>query len=489
MKWREQAVTGLIWHIENEINTDGFQFERSIHYHKGDIENYFRVYQLAEINNIVLPESYINQFRKMFESLVLLAQPNKRLPVLQDDTDNPFAENNQMDDALTIGTIIFKDPSFRYFSTNKIPGSIYWLLGKNQLTSLDSIQGIKPEFGSVELEQTGYYVSRDGWDKNSMYMTISAGLSAKKPDHQHGDMLGIVAYANGHEILPNYQVRYKYPDFIFWKNSWVKNVALVDSITLGRRWKANRGKSGFGKWLFLPDPKVISWTKTANFDHFIGSHNGFDTVGVSYFREVLFLHDGFWIVGDYFESSGTHKYQQVWQGKYTSVLGSEIKKVFEDGSGLVIKQMMTDKFEISYGGKRDKYNSVFSVRKKGKYSFLTLLKPFEMDINTAEEIDPGPEDGDKWLLQKQSPNIKTNASLILTKNNTTIVMNCTYVSYRNISLEIDSPATLVLENENKGGNLLYLGRKTTNILKLDKDKIITGMTDDILTPGERIEFL
>jgi len=310
-KWKAQAIKGLTWHIENEINKDGFQFERSVHYHKGDIENYFRVYQLAEINDISLPDSYVSQFRKMFESLVLLAQPNKKLPVLQDDTDNPFAEKNQMDDALTIGAIIFNDSLFRYFSTDKIPGSIYWLMGKNQLTKLNSIEAIKPELGSAELEQTGYYIMRDGWDKNNLYMTISAGLSAHKPDHQHGDMLGLVAYANGHEILPNYQVRYKYPDYIFWKNSWVKNIALVDSITLGRRWKANRGKSGFGKWMFLPDPKVISWTKAENYDHFIGSHNGFDTVDVTYFREVLFLHDGFWIISDHFESSESHTYQQV----------------------------------------------------------------------------------------------------------------------------------------------------------------------------------
>jgi hypothetical protein len=54
-------------------------------------------------------------------------------------------------------------------------------------------------------------------------------VDAKKPDHQHGDILGIQAMANGQVISPNYQTRYSLTDFDFFKNSMVKNVALVDN--------------------------------------------------------------------------------------------------------------------------------------------------------------------------------------------------------------------------------------------------------------------
>ena len=88
---------------------------------------------------------------------------------------------------------------------------------------------------SVSFPTTGYYISRNGWDIHNNMMIISAGLDAFKPDHQHGDMLGIQAMANGKVVLPNYQVRYSLKDYGFFKNSMVKNIALVDGELQGKK--------------------------------------------------------------------------------------------------------------------------------------------------------------------------------------------------------------------------------------------------------------
>ena len=53
---------------------------------------------------------------------------------------------------------------------------------------------------------------REGWNSKDKMLVVSAGLDAKKPDHQHGDILGIQAMANENVILPNYQVRYSLKD-------------------------------------------------------------------------------------------------------------------------------------------------------------------------------------------------------------------------------------------------------------------------------------
>jgi len=148
---------------------------------------------------------------------------------------------------------------------------------------------------------------RNGWDENSVYMIITAGLSKKKPDHQHGDMLGIQAYANGNQILPNYQVRYPLEDYQLFKNSFVKNVALVDNIPQANNWIGNEGGSGFGKWGKIPIPKTLSWINNTTSDFFAGTHDGYDSLGVKYFREIVFIKDGFWIVRDNFISESTHE--------------------------------------------------------------------------------------------------------------------------------------------------------------------------------------
>lgn len=39
--WYQRSISILEEHLSKEVNPDGFQFERSVHYHMGDIENYF----------------------------------------------------------------------------------------------------------------------------------------------------------------------------------------------------------------------------------------------------------------------------------------------------------------------------------------------------------------------------------------------------------------------------------------------------------------
>ncbi len=355
-EWLKLAIDGLTWHLENEINPDGFQFERTVHYHQSDIENFLRVWQLAKRGNIELPEIYTTQFRKMFDALLILGQPDRKLPVLQDDTDALHAEVNEMSGVMALGTILYNDSRYAYFVDEGVSPLFYWLLDEKELRTLESTQPIAPDMGSAALEATGYYVMRNGWDLDDEYMVISAGLSATKPDHQHADMLGLVAYAHGNEILPNYQVKYNKPDFQYWKNSWVKNVALIDSIPQAQKWKGNSGGSGFGKWLDLPEPQVNTSVFGEYIDYFSGSHNGYKSLNISYQREILFVKDGFWIVSDYFGNPDglQHDYQQLWQGKYGLSDPKTVEANFENGSKFQIRSLDDVNCEWVFGSYKDK---------------------------------------------------------------------------------------------------------------------------------------
>ena len=375
-KWRSQAIDGLVKHLKGEVNSDGFQFERSVHYHKGDIDNYFRVYQLAEINDIDLPDFFQTQFRMMFEALVNISQPNRRAPVLQDDTDKPGRINNRLDDVMALGSILFKDAAYKYFTDGDIAASQYWYMREEQLRQFEKMEVVFPDVSSIALESTGYYVMRSGWDYNDMHMVISAGLSKEKPDHQHGEALSVTAYAHGHEVLPNYQVFYNDPNYLYFKSSWVKNIALVDSLELGRRWKSNKGRSGFGKWMILPESEVLKWETHENIDYFSGSHNGFDTLGVTYRRDVTFLKDSCWIVEDHFETNDEHLYQQIWQGDYRILDEKHVVNQFEDGSGLEIEILSDGDFNIKLEKKDSHKCVIFESLHKGDFIMKVSLRPF-----------------------------------------------------------------------------------------------------------------
>ena len=79
--WKERALDLLEQHLNKEINKDGFQFERSVHYHISDIENYFYVYQLAQNNKVKLSANFENKLRNLFSTLVKIAYPDKYLAI------------------------------------------------------------------------------------------------------------------------------------------------------------------------------------------------------------------------------------------------------------------------------------------------------------------------------------------------------------------------------------------------------------------------
>jgi len=457
--WYKNAIAILGEHLEKEVNPDGFQFERSIHYHVGDIYNYFRVLQLAQLNGFTVPEAWQEKLKTMFDAAVILARPDRRLPVFQDDTNTPWAENNEMDDFMMLGAVLFDDPVINYFASDSAAPAVYWLLRDEQIQALSSLDRALPEISSAELPDTGYYIMREGWKEGGLYMAITAGLSEYKPDHQHGDMLGLVARANRQEILPNYQVRYSLPDYEYFKNSFVKNVALVDNIPHGLGWQANRGGSGFGKWEKLPQPQVITWIKRADWDFFTGSHDAYDDIGVKYYRKILFAKGLGWVVRDIFDSSsGGHEFQQVWQGHYSDEgTGNRHRSTFADGSGLEILQLGGKAESASTTVRRGKGNLVYTMSgEAGEYT--TLLYPFNSFENRMPDsfFDEGRLSANGWTIrtglegETVTCGFLTDAQLILEHADGVFLLAASWIANAKQRLELSGSSDLYLEYNSAG---------------------------------------
>ncbi|WP_237589820.1 heparinase II/III family protein [Polaribacter sargassicola] len=374
--WYKHSMNLLAEHMRKEINEDGFQFERTVHYHISDIGNYFYVYQLAKNSNIKVDDFWTNKLESLFGTLTKIAFPDKSAPVFSDDTDTPWAEKNDISEALTLGFLLFEDPTYGYFANKNISEKMYWYTSKTQLESLKNIQQAKPNLKSYVFSDTGYYILREGWEDKDKMLVVSAGVDEKKPDHQHGDVLGIQAFANGNVILPNYQVRYSLKDLELFKNSMTKNVALVDDELLGKKYTSNKGGSGFGKFKDLPKPTIIGFQKDKDLEIFIGAHDGFKNIDVKYTRQVINVENDFWIVKDNFSSDKNHIYKQVWQGHYSLENAPNLlRSSFSNGSGLDIYQLnKIDK--VITDGARGKEWSVVSVNDKKDFSFITILFPF-----------------------------------------------------------------------------------------------------------------
>ena len=469
-EWYELGMTRLQEHLDREINSDGFQFERSVHYHISDISNYFYVYQLTKINKIEVSETWEERLKSLFRTLTYIAYPNKTAPVLQDDTDQPWAERNQIGETMALGYILFENPEFGYFAASKVNPDMYWFINTADFSSLSSINMTEPEYKSVSFDETGYYIMRRGWDVDDKMMIITAGLDDKKPDHQHGDMLGIQAYANGHVLLPNYQVRYSLPDYEFFKNSMVKNVAFVDDIMQGRKYKGNKGGSGFGKFGYLPNPETILWLPESNREWYIGSHDGFEEAGVTYSRQVFAVDNDFWIVKDNFNAKSPHDFKQVWQGHY-SIDASPvlIRSTFDDGSGLDIYQM-TEPDQISQDATRGKGWAIITKEDQTHFSFITILYPFS---TYSSSLNPGSKNFkiSGWAVDQAGIDVHGANLRAISKDGEHYLFNVEEITVGVHIFRFSTPSDLFYSEEKEQIYLLEDSKETVESISKKKFKI------------------
>lgn len=491
-KWYDHSMKLLGEHLKKEINEDGFQFERSVHYHMSDIGNYYYVYQLSKISAIPVDSLWENKLNSLFTTLAKIGYPDTSAPVLQDDTDEPWAEKNDISGALTLGYLLFENPTMGYFATNSVEPDMYWYLSENQLKLLKNIQREKPEYTSLTFPDTGYFVMREGWELGDKMMIISAGLDADKPDHQHGDMLGIQAMANSRIILPNYQVRYPLDDLELFKNSWVKNVALVDDELQGKEYTSNKGGSGFGKFRELPSPKTIAWGTNDAIDVFVGSHDGFENVGVDYSRQVIYLKDDFWLVKDNFKSDRSHTYRQVWQGHYSMEHSPDLlRSSFDNGSGCDILQLIkTDSIRVD--GRRGKEWAFVNKKAKGDFSFITAIYPFDRYDNRIDEtLENSHIKG--WELNSSDWKASGTNVISFTKELKSVFFLVDGLTLGSIKIGFSQTTDVYLKSEKGKLFLQSLGDEEV-VLSFSglKGLLVNGATAEtsvVLKPGDELEAL
>ncbi|WP_245566879.1 heparinase II/III family protein [Christiangramia portivictoriae] len=479
-EWYAHSMRLLQEHLSAEINADGFQSERTVHYHMSDIKNYFYVYQLARNTQLEVDSVWEEKLKFLFTTLAKIAYPDGSAPVFSDDTDAPWAEKNDISGAMTLGYLLFDEPQLGFFATNKVDPDMFWYLSKEQLLRLETIEKQDPEFGSLEFPDTGYYIMREGWEKGDMMMAISAGVDDEKPDHQHGDVLGIQAMANGKVLLPNYQVRYYLEDLELFKNSLVKNVALVDDELQGKDYRSNKGGSGFGKFGKLPKPQTQVFKTLKELDLFVGTHDGFKNVGVDYARKVIFVKNDFWIVVDEFASETSHDYKQIWQGHYTlEIKTGLLRSTFEDGSGLDIFQLKNiDGIESS--GARGKQWSVVNKEAAQNHRFLTILQPFRVfDARIDEDSDSPVIAG--WDLNDPRWKIAGEEATAVTKYTKGFFFSTEGITLDTLELIFESPSDIYIEMKKGQLHLQSLEGKSINVQITKDSKLLKKLK---IAPGE-----
>jgi hypothetical protein len=236
----------------------------------------------------------------------------------------------------------------------------------------------------------------------------------------------------------------------------VKNVALVDDQLLGKQWTSNKGGSGFGKFLKLPQPKVINWTPNDILDLFVGSHDGFEDIGVDYSRQVIYIKDDFWIVKDNFNSESIHDYKQVWQGHYTTDEGPNLlRAIFDDGSGCDILQLIPID-DVIQTGKRGKQSSLLSKRGASGFNFITVIYPYGRYNERIDELATQ-KSIKNWKVNQSKWTAENKKAVSLTKHTEDYFFQVKQLSLGQLKIYCSDLTDLYIDHDGNELNITLLG--------------------------------
>jgi len=314
-KWRETSLNILYEQVAKQVYNDGVDYEQSTSYHRYVIEFCLIPIILCLINNIQLSKEFMVKIEKMLEFIMHILKPNGHVPPISDaDGARVFNFNNlHINDHrsyLALGALIFNRGDFKEVAGDNFE-EILWFFGADGFQKYQEIKKHLPKEDSKAFYDGGYFVMRNGWEKDSLHLFFDCGHigmgnwdDESYATHGHSDLLNFGLYAYGQTFITDigsytYTGSKKWHDYF--RSSKGHNLIIIDNedqSILTTTWAIkNRAR-----------PLSPEWFSSPSFDYVSGAHTGYRRLSlpIIHLRKILFIKPIYWIIIDNIEGEGEH---------------------------------------------------------------------------------------------------------------------------------------------------------------------------------------
>ena len=308
-RWREKGQTVLVEQLQRQVRPDGVYFEQSSYYHRYTTDFYTHFLILSRANQKRLSGVVEEKLTALLDHLMYITRPDGTTPLFGDDDGGRLVSldrrpANDFRAALSTGAVLFGRGDYK-FVAGKLAEETLWLLGPSAARMFDEIKPEEPATHSRDFPDGGYYVMRDGWDKNANYLLFDCGPHGNDNcGHAHADALAIELVANGRPMLVDpgtltYTGSQKQRDMF--RRSSAHNALLVDGESSSR-------PGGPFSWASVAQCESLSWISERRFDYVEGRHDGYERLPkpAMHTRSILFLKNDYWLMRDRLASIGSH---------------------------------------------------------------------------------------------------------------------------------------------------------------------------------------
>jgi hypothetical protein len=314
--WKKIGQEILLAELDRQVLNDGVYFEQSTWYQKYTVDFYTQFLILKTLNgngiDLKLQEKLVTKLQSMLDFMMYVTRPDGTTPLIGDDDGGkclPDSTSGPTDfrSVLSTGSVLFGRGDYKHVAGDFADESL-WLLGTEGLNRFNTLSAHLPKDNSKAFADGGYFVMRDGWTKTDNYLLIDCGVHGSLScGHSHADALAIDVAIGGKTLLID-PGTYTYHESEEWRN-FFRSTMAHNTLTVDGKSSSEPG--GKFNWETQAQAKPKRWLSQDRFDYFEGLHKGYerlDNLPVTHHRSVLFLKNEYWIIRDYAETFGTHKY-------------------------------------------------------------------------------------------------------------------------------------------------------------------------------------
>src|SRR5262245_21695990 len=315
--WRDLGLQILLDQATKQARADGVYFEQSSYYHRYTTDFYTHLFALTRAGGGMIHRETEALLRRkleaMLDHLMWITRPDGSSPLIGDDDGGRLIKlaprtANDFRDTLAIGAAIFRRGDWKHVAGDA-PSEMLWLLGAEGVACYDRLQAASPREISQKFETGGYYVMRDGWDRDSSFALIDCGRHGSEtgPGHAHSDALAVELAVRGATWLvdPGAYVYGADPKTRDWfRSTRAHNTATVDGED------QSETSTPFA-WKTSANCSLIRFEDSGDCVIFEGSHEGYHRLGdpVTHTRSVMMLRkQSAFIVSDNFAALAGHDY-------------------------------------------------------------------------------------------------------------------------------------------------------------------------------------
>ena len=310
-RWVSKGTDILSRQILDLSSNDGVYKEQSLDYQRFFLDYYYLILILLKRNGTGFSELVEKKIETMTEFLMYALRPDGTSPSFgdADDARGIYIKHACIDDyrsTLALGAAIFNRGDFR-FVAGEMPEEILWLMGSEGVERYHKLTVVPPTGTSKAYEQGGYFIMRNGWDRNANYLIFDCGPLGHGPSgHGHADSLSFQLSSRGFPLFIDpgtysYNLDYAWRDYF--RSTPAHNTITVDESDQSEM-------KDRMSWKTFASARCNFWLSTQSFDIADGVHDGYERLKAPVLHRRVIFYDkkDCWIIADRLQCSSDHVY-------------------------------------------------------------------------------------------------------------------------------------------------------------------------------------